>query len=139
MANKINSFFIYSFVQIHFNFVVSSANMSMCKANSSLIIWFALNSVYFVSCVLYAYRAWLKVRNISRPITSARFDLSICLFFVCASFLLYFLFVFCLFVCFSFLSLNSIYLYSHLFIFIPFFFGIHFIFGTLVLLFFSYI
>ena len=100
---------------------------------------FALNSVYFVWCVLYAYRPWLKVSNISRPITSASFDclsvcLSVCLLVPLSFFICFELFFVCLFACFSFLSFllyislfPPFYLYSFSF----FFLEIYFIFGTL--------
>ena len=101
---------------------------------------FALNSVYFASCVFYMHRPWLKVSNISRPITSAKFNLSVCLFdclFVCAPFLLYlFIYLFvCVWgcICFSFLSFYSIYIfYTFLSLFFFFFsWKFHFIFWTL--------
>ena len=63
------------------------------------------------------HRPWLKVSNISSPITSGRFNLSICLF-VCVPFLLY-LFG-CLFVCVFLFSQFLIYLFPPFCLYSPF-------------------
>ena len=96
---------------------------------------------YISSRVFYMHRPCLKVSNISEPIISARFNLSVCFclfgdclclfpaLYVCL-FVFVFLFVFCLFFL-SFLSFYSIYFHLFIFILFLFFLEIYFILGTL--------